>query len=185
MRYILCAGAVLALSAAIWTQLDRPVLASDKSDENSIAVVDECDPRDPGWTPTGGCLLKKGEGDVSVAEFGQFLFSPLGPGILIGHPGWRNQPSYLRLEAGNTVHVANKGGRTHTFTEVAQFGGGRIPPLNGALSPAANCLVPGTDLAPGDRVQVKGLQPGIHRFQCCIHPWMRAAIRVTASDDKD
>jgi TRAP-type C4-dicarboxylate transport system permease large subunit len=22
------------------------------------------------------------------------------------------------------------------------------------------------------------MPPGLHKFQCCIHPWMRAAIRV-------
>jgi hypothetical protein len=27
-------------------------------------------------------------------------------------------------------------------------------------------------------IQIKGLSPGVHKFQCCIHPWMRAVVDV-------
>ena len=33
-------------------------------------------------------------------------------------------------------------------------------------------------VAPGSTVVVANLSPGLHRFQCCIHPWMHAEIRV-------
>ena len=32
-----------------------------------IAMRDDCDPDDPGWDPTGGCALRRG--DVDLAEF--------------------------------------------------------------------------------------------------------------------
>ena len=33
-------------------------------------------------------------------------------------------------------------------------------------------------VGPGNAVQIKGLFPGMHKFQCCIHPWMRAVVDV-------
>ena len=85
-----------------------------------------------------------------------------------------------------TVRVTNVGGEDHTFTEVTEFGGGFVPPLNGVggpagtvpLVPAAACLEQPGIVAPGDTVQIKGLSPGVHKFQCCIHPWMRAVVDV-------
>ena len=146
-----------------------------------ISILDNCNPTDPGWTPTGGCLLE--EGDVSFAEFGALLSSPLSLSV-VGHPSWRNQPSYVTVQVGETIRVQNQGGRTHTFTEVAQFGGGKIPnpALNKGLTTAPECPA-STDLPSGATLKVTGLGVGLHRFQCCIHPWMRAAIRVTPEED--
>jgi hypothetical protein len=47
--------------------------------------------------------------------------------------------------------------------------------------------MPATDLQPGDRTEVSGLAEGNHRFQCCIHPWMRALIKVKpkGEDEED
>ena len=55
----------------------------------SVEMLDDCDPTDPGWLPTGGCLLR--DGDVTVEEFFAFLRSPLatiGTPFLVGHPSW-------------------------------------------------------------------------------------------------
>jgi plastocyanin len=146
--------------------------------QRKIAVLDNCDPDDATWAPTGGCALK--EGDVTLAEFNALLSSSLSPFTVVGHPSWRNEPSYLTVRSGKGVRVTNEGGRAHTFTEVAAFGGGRVPPLTMGLTPAPECLVlpDPTALAPGAHLELKGLSAGLHRFQCCLHPWMRAAIRV-------
>lgn len=150
--------------------------------QKKIAIVDDCDPGDPGWTPTGGCLLSPNEGDVTFAEFVQLLNSPLSPTTVVGHPSWRNDPSYVTVRPGTTVRVTNEGGRVHTFTEVAQYGGGFVPFLSRGLLPAPECLGPAagaTTVNPGDSIQVTpGDAPGTHRYQCCIHPWMRGAIKV-------
>jgi len=74
--------------------------------------------------------------------------------------------------------VRNRGGRIHTFTEVANFGGGKVPPLNKGLATAPECLV-STDIAAGGKAEVGTLAEGNHHFQCCIHPWMRAVIKVS------
>ena len=153
--------------------------ASDRSNDPNVAMLDDCNPTDPGWSPTGGCGLKPKDGDVTMGEFGALLFSQLGPGILIGHPSWRNEPSHLVVTSRKTVRVRNRGGRGHTFTKVAEFGGGYVSPLNGALTQAQECTPQQTQLVPpGGDSEVTGLAPGLNRFQCCIHPWMRATIRV-------
>ena len=77
--------------------------------------------------------------------------------------------------------MTNEGGRDHTFTEVTQFGGGSIGALNVGLARADGCPASPANLAlvaPGDSIDIKGLSVDLHRFQCCIHPWMRATIRV-------
>ena len=142
-----------------------------------IAILDDCDPRDvAGWRPTGGCALKRG--NVTFAEFARELDSPLAAAV-VGHQAWRNEPSYLVVDRGKTIRVRNDGGRAHTFTEVAAFGGGKVPnpALNEGLVTAPEC--PGSvDILPGESARLSNLPSGDHRFQCCIHPWMRALITV-------
>lgn len=146
---------------------------------DKVVVLDDCDPNDPTWVAIGGCALD--DGVVTRAEFDAFLPQ--------GHPAWRNQPAFVAIESGETVNVRNEGGRNHTFTQVAQYGGGFVlginnPPGSPAIpecagGPAANPGVASTLLVPDARLTVSGLGVGTHRFQCCIHPWMRAAIKVT------
>ena len=76
---------------------------------------------------TSRCLLK--EGDVTRAEFFLEAESPLAPTSVIGHQAWWNDPPYLKIAVGESVRVKNEGGRTHTFTEVVNFGAGRPRPL--------------------------------------------------------
>jgi plastocyanin len=183
-------GTTLALLAAssiaslyFGSSTTKPLAADDNN--RKIAIRDDCDPRDPGWTPTGGCALERG--DVPFAEFGVELQSPLAPTSVIGHQAWRNDPPYLKIREGESVRVRNSGGRTHTFTEVANFGGGKIPnpALNKGLVTAPECPT-SRDLPPGTGVTLKNLSEGNHRFQCCIHPWMRAIVKVKpAENDED
>jgi hypothetical protein len=159
-------------------------MADEKKNEKKaeISIRDDCDPTDPTWAPTGGCTLKGGV--VTRAEFNLFLFSPNAGRIPIGHPAWRMDPTYFKVESDEAVSVKNAGGRGHTFTEVKNFGGGFVPPLNGAMTVAPECAAAAASapLAPGDRMDVTGLAPGDHLFQCCIHPWMRIMIKVGAEE---
>jgi plastocyanin len=155
----------------------------DEHEAAKIAIKDDCDPRDPAWAPSGGCLLKRG--NVTFAEFGGELSSPLSLSV-VGHQAWRNDPTYLIVRPGRSVRVRNEGGRTHTFTEVANFGGGKIPSpaLNKGLVTAPEC--PGSqNIAPGASTELSMLSVGNHRFQCCIHPWMRELIKVKAHEAGD
>ena len=150
---------------------------NDRGPKRYIAILDDCDPNDPTWAPTGGCSRK--DGAVTNAEFTAFLASSLSLSV-VGHPSWRNEPSYIKVAGGESVRVTNEGGRTHTFTEVAEFGGGRVPPLRMGLTPAPECLAAPTsaDLLPGATIEIDELSVGTHRYQCCIHSWMRAAVKV-------
>ena len=152
-----------------------------------ITMLDNCATDDPAYNDFGGCPQggqfpgsSSYAGDVSVAEFFGLLFSPLAPGAqVIGHPSWRNEPSYISIPSGHDVRVTNRGGRAHTFTKVANFGGGFVGDLNGALLQAPECNPGAVEFVPyGGSQKLTGLEPGLHTFQCCIHPWMRAAIKV-------
>ena len=101
---------------------------------------------------------------------------------------WRNQPSDMQINVGRPTLVENRGGEVHTFTPVAEFGGGFVDQLNGISGnpdPAPECLNFGalTFIPPGgtDEGPTAGssdLPVGSHKFQCCIHPWMRTVIEV-------
>jgi plastocyanin len=107
--------------------------------------------------------------------------TPLASAV-IGHPSWRIDPGYLLLAPGDDLKVINAGGRGHTFTEVASFGGGFVPALRFGLAQAPECAAIAADptkvVAAGGRTDVTGLAAGLHQFQCCIHPWMRALVKV-------
>jgi plastocyanin len=176
---VLGLAALLALGAAAFATLAPAGSADDDSGGKRIAIEDDCDPRDPGWdTIPGDCRQRRG--DVSAMEFGQELSSGLSTAV-VGHQAWRNDPSYLKIKSGTTVRVENEGGRPHTFTKVAAFGGGSNPPgFNQGLTPSPECAAGAfVELSPGDRARLSGLTVGNNKFICCFHPWMRALIKVT------
>jgi plastocyanin len=187
---------LVLLGATIVWATAQPANIEAHRDDARVALIDDCDPADPAWAPVG-CLQKRG--DVTAAEFNLFLRSPLydndgNPAstagqFLVGHPSWRNEPSHLVVKEGERIHVANTGGRPHTFTKVAEFGGGRVPPLTVGTQMAPECAAPPTgqtdpfQVAPGDKLRLKTTGEGIMRFQCCFHPWMRATVRVVPKDE--
>ena len=185
----------LTLGALVLVALAAPALLSHEQQNNddnrgnrTINLVDDCDPDDAAWLPVG-CF--QDDGDVTAAEFNSFLRSPLydnipGPGdpglFLVGHPSWRNDPSHVVIEAGKEIRVKNVGGRPHTFTPVAEFGGGVVPPLNVGTQTAPECAT-ALRLEAGDGTSITADGEGIQRFQCCFHPWMRATVRVVSHKD--
>ena len=161
--------------------------AQVRGNDPNVYVMDNCADDDPAYDAVGGCPQgapfpgsNSYSGDVTAAEFFSLLFSPLAPGgQVIGHPSWRNEPSYLSIREGQTLRVHNRGGRAHTFTEVENYGGGFVGDLNGALIPAPECNpAEVTFLRYGQTQTITGLDEGLHKFQCCIHPWMRGAVRI-------
>jgi hypothetical protein len=150
-------------------------------------VTDDCAPN-ADWGP-GGCLRDSGQ--VTRLEF-----DAANANRYPGHPAWRIVPPYATDQNQTEIRAQNTGGRGHTFTEVAAFGGGFVAPLNppgvglapecatvnsnGTLSPAADAQT--TMLAPGSELRVEGLAPGTHNFQCCIHPWMRTTVKIAARE---
>jgi len=176
-------GVAIAMLVGAWAIAAVATAGDEKNQKKAkVEIYDDCDPADPNWNATGGCTLEGGR--VTEAEFRLLLFSPLSGGSIVGHPAWRMDPAYLRLRAGGTLDAENEGGRFHTFTEVANFGGGVVAPLNGTLAPAPECAT-SVRLAPDASQEVTGLTPGNHLFQCCIHPWMRLLVKVEAEDSSE
>ena len=107
---------------------------------------------------------------------------------------WRNQPSAMLLNVGRPTFIENRGGETHTFTPVANFGGGFVNELNGISGnpvPAPECLnfgaivfIPAGGSEEGPTAGSSDLPVGSHKFQCCIHPWMRTVIEVADPGSK-
>ena len=154
----------LALAVGFWALVSTNATAQINSDDPRIALADQCD---PATFPSGLCVATPHTGAVTFAEFGALLFSSL-IATVVGHPAWRFEPSFVDLKSGHTLRVTNNGGENHTFTEVAAFGGGFVPPLNGVgvagkvpLTPAAACVPPpGTAIvAPGSTMGITVLAP--------------------------
>ena len=164
IKLVLGAAVSLALPAAMAAKVD---------------LLDDCDARDSGWASSGGCNLV--DGDVTLAEFNALL-SSVNSAAVVGHPSWTISPTYLSLELGEKLRVRNHGGRGHSFTEVAAFGGGRVAAFNAGLTPAPECAA-AIPMSAGTQTEVRVTSPGLHLYQCCFHPWMRAAIRFTPVGD--
>jgi plastocyanin len=128
----------------------------------------------------------------------------VGPGTCTGHNGgvpfdmfvaeltqtqqagaWHFAPGIVHMQDGEALQARNTGGETHTFTEVADFGGGFVDFLNQLSDnpvPAPECN-PATNpeiqfVAPGQTTDADFEEPGVHHYQCCIHPWMRTDVIV-------
>ena len=96
---------------------------------------------------------------------------------------WHFSPRQIRLKDGQAVQAHNSGGELHTFTEVAEFGGGFIPELNdltGNPVPAPECLdIDNLEFIPAGGANDPDVEDvGEHKYMCCIHPWMRTTVTV-------
>jgi plastocyanin len=156
------------------------VLASGSpaaSASRQVVIRDDCDPATFNAVVGPGTCVK--DGSTTFSEFVDQL-------ITQGRaPAWRFAPDHLSLAAGGTIVAPNKGGETHTFSEVANFGGGCIGFLNDllGLSPVPECAgfpggVFGATAIPAGGTRTVTLAPGIHRIECLIHPWMRTTVVV-------
>ena len=174
LAILMFAGATLALA-----QTNSPVVTPPSVAQ--VVALDECDP-----TTFNAALGPDFCKNVTLGAF--TTLDDLFAKAQAGHPDkkWDFEPDTLRIKQGTTVSVVDQGGEPHTFTEVAQFGGGFIPQLNAPGEEAApecsggfaKVKVARTRLLQGSTMQFTGLSKGEHSFQCCIHPWMRVKVEV-------
>ena len=98
---------------------------------------------------------------------------------------WHYDPTALAMTIGGTITATNFGGEVHTFTAVNAFGGGIVPALNSASgnpieAPECQNLTAADNVSPGASTTTPAQTTvGVHRYQCCIHPWMRETVTVT------
>ena len=148
--------------------------------DKKIRLLDDCEPTSFNAVLGDGACV--GNGHTTFDEFiGELAATQ-------DAHAWRNQPSQMHLNVGRPTLIENVGGETHTFTPVAEFGGGFIDQLNGISGnpvPAPECLnlgsivfIPAGGVQEGPTAGSSVLSVGTHKFQCCIHPWMRTVIDV-------
>ena len=152
-----------------------------------VVALDECDPVTFNASGAAGPGFCKNVA-LGYTPFGSTTtFSQLIADAANGTPDpkWDFEPDSLTVEEGTPIIAVNQGGEPHTFTEVANFGGGFIPPLNDGQNSVPECAagyssvaVASTRILQGSQFQVAGLSKGVHHFQCCIHPWMRMTVVV-------
>jgi hypothetical protein len=157
----------------------------DHGPEHAGAIVahDACDPAtfDAALQQSDACVK---QGHVT---FNQFVAQLQSTGIA---REWRFTPDQLVGRFGVDILGNNVGGEVHTFTPVRQFNGGIVPLLNQLSDTpvvATECTeLEGDDFVPsGGKYLIESEQlaavadgSGIARVQCCIHPWMRAEVRL-------
>jgi plastocyanin len=149
-----------------------------------FVALDECDPAT--FNAVLGPDFCK---NVALAAFGYATtLSDLLTGVQSDKPShsWDFEPDSISVPQGTLIKVVDQGGEPHTFTEVQQFGGGFLPALNApGESTVPECAggfskvdVAKTRIIQGSTIEIPNLKKGEHRFQCCIHPWMRATVNV-------
>jgi len=153
---------------------------------DTVKIRDDCDPTTfnaavPGTPPT--CV---GKGHTTFANF---------RAQLVDHKfaaKWRFSPDRVKIKQGRSLHLDNRGGETHTFTEVSSFeGGGIVPFLNqilfGTETPPTFFIAPLSFIPTGgaDMIDTGTLSPGPHMFICAIHSWMHETVVVKAEKHDD
>ncbi len=179
---------IVAAGLALAALTLAPYSANAAKSGNRVRVEDRCEQAsfDAAIGP-GTCV---GNGTTTFDEF----LETLNP-VDFGDHHWRFKVSGgSTIKLGQSISVVNTGGEFHTFTEVAQFGGGcvPIPFLNLGEPPVAECqpeAAPGVPVAfgtsgvpAGGSRTIAGVSPGTHLYQCLIHPWMRS-VAVVEDDD--
>jgi plastocyanin len=138
--------------------------------EVTVNMADACDPDSFNAAVGPGACARSGG-----MKFDQFI-ETLTRLTFVG--AWHFAPNTAHVRVGQTFVARNMGGEEHTFTEVAQFGGGIIPILNQlantpVMAPECGRLEDEDHVAPGATYEEQVEHAGHLRFQCCIHPWMR------------
>jgi plastocyanin len=166
-------GATQAFAQAHPSQEHSPKVAQ-------VVVLDECDP-----TTFNAVLGPDFCKNVAIGASTTFndLFAKAAAGT--PDPNWDFEPDSLTIKEGTALSVVDQGGEPHTFTEVENFGGGFIPGLNNGEATVPECSggfskvsVARTRILQGSQIQVADLSKGEHKFECCIHPWMRMTVKV-------
>jgi plastocyanin len=162
--------------SAVSTANDSGGQAVQGRQDVQVTMQDACDPATFNAAIGPGTCLRSG--GVSFDEF----VAQLTKHGAIG--AWHFAPPNANVRVGQTFLATNNGGEVHTFTQVADFGGGIVPFLNqltgeATVAPECNALEPDDFVAPGGTYKEDVEHTGTLKFQCCIHPWMRLEARAS------
>jgi plastocyanin len=174
-RHLVAVSAALAIGA-----LTVAAIASGGASSRQVQMLDNCD------GPSFNAVIGPG----TCARNGGVTFDKFVAGLLENGAveSWRFSPEKLSIDAGGTITAVNRGGEDHTFSEVAEFGGGCIEDVNALVGleavpecenfpgPPGGPFFGATLAVPGESVTTAPLAAGTHRFLCLIHPWMRSTV---------
>jgi hypothetical protein len=185
----------LLMTLFLTTFAATPILSSHEDDRPqalNVDIWDYCDPAsfNAALGSDTACVRDTSTGAITFPGFSAELAAEKSVGA------WRFAPGAFNSEEGINFTLRSLGGETHTFTRVKKFGGGFVPFLNAASGnpdPAPECaqlvdgnLVPQPPSANNIFVPAGATVPGPQlrededaKFQCCIHPWMRATVRAS------
>ncbi|HEV2708297.1 MAG TPA: hypothetical protein VGV59_20450 [Pyrinomonadaceae bacterium] len=185
-RFISARGALISATALVLLLLITTARTGAVSGARTIQVRDDCDPATFNAALGAGTCV--GNGGTTFEEFNAELASTQKVG------SWKFNPHKFKIDAGERTLLENRGGEFHTFTKVAEFGGGIVQPLNdlsGTPVPTPECILaflggPSATnffLNPGQRLSgptagTAALPVGVSKYQCCIHPWMKTTVEV-------
>jgi hypothetical protein len=197
------------LAAGVTVALLVGALANAQTTK-TITMRDACDPDSFNAAVGPGACMPGHHGNTLFPDFIGELQSDQLAGAWRFNPMLNTTEGNLRLArldltSGDQTTIQNAGGETHTFTRVKNFGGGfkaRLNALTGNPDPAPECaqILPGGTLVPqpesdtnqfveagktesGPTAGSAALPPGVSRWECCIHPWMRMVVVVHEHED--
>jgi len=141
--------------------------------QHAVSLFDACDPE----------TFNAAIGPGTCSRSGGVRFEDFVAQLTRHHSigAWHFAPSEVTMRAGQDLVANNRGGEAHTFTEVEEFGGGTVPFLNnlvGLTTMAPECAA-SVVIPPGGSSRETEHEAGVEKYQCCIHPWMRAEVRIT------
>jgi len=162
-----------ACSDASRLEPTAPEAARGGETTRRIEMLDACDPLSFNAVLGEGACTRPGG-----LSFDTFIAQLTAKGVV---DAWRFAPgNNVQARVGQELLAINRGGETHTFTEVEEFGGGIVPILNqlsGNTEVAPECNPATiTFIPPGGTYSDEVEETGTERYQCCIHPWMRATV---------
>jgi hypothetical protein len=142
----------------------------------NVEMLDNCDPATFNHALGDGTCVRHGQGTPFqdfIAELQKTQDAK----------AWDFAPDVLELRIGGTILAHNRGGEMHTFTRVAEFGGGIVPLLNDLsgspiVAPECTTLADDDFVPPGGTYKELVDVAGDLKFECCIHPWMRSVAHV-------
>jgi hypothetical protein len=140
-----------------------------------VDLFDACDPESFNAALGAGTCVRNG--GVMFANFLELLSRHHSVGA------WHFTPPQAHMGVGDVLLAVNHGGETHTFTEVEEFGGGIVADLNermglSAVAPECTALAPSDFIPAGGSSAETEDEEGVEKYQCCIHPWMRAEVHI-------